>query len=62
MPGFKGLTGRPQDTAVGMMPIAHSRRRCASVWAIVTRRQEVRPMNAASAMGAPLQSTIPRLR
>ena len=50
------------DTAVGMMPIAHSRRRCASVLAIVTRRQEVRPMNAVSAMGAPLQSTIARLR
>ena len=49
------------DTAVGMMPIAHSRRRRASVLAIVTRRQEVRPMNAVS-VGAPLQSTISRLR
>jgi hypothetical protein len=49
------------DTAVGMMPIAHSRR-CASVLAIVTGRQEVRPMNAVSAVGAPLQSTIARLR
>jgi hypothetical protein len=50
------------DTAVGMMPIAHSRRRGASVLAIVTGRQEVRPMNAVSAVGAPLQSTIARLR
>jgi hypothetical protein len=50
------------DTAVGMMPIAHSRRRCASVLAIVIRRQEVRPMNAVSTVGAPLQSTIARLR
>jgi hypothetical protein len=50
------------DTAVGMMSIAHSRRRCASVFAIVIRRQEVRPMNAVSTMGAPLQSTIARLR
>jgi hypothetical protein len=28
---------------------------------IVTRLQEVRPMNAVSAVGAPLQSTIARL-
>jgi len=50
------------DTAVGMMSIAHSRRRCASVFAIVIRRQEVRPMNAVSTVGAPLQSTIARMR
>jgi hypothetical protein len=46
------------DTAAGMMPIAHSCRRHASVLAIVIHRQEVRPMNAVSAVGAPLQSTI----
>ena len=50
------------DTATGIMPVAHSRRRCASVLAIVIRRQEVRPMNAVSTVGAPLQSTIARLR
>jgi hypothetical protein len=50
------------DTATGMMSMAHSRRRCASVLAIVIRRQEVRPMNAVSTVGAPLQSTIARLR
>jgi hypothetical protein len=49
------------DTATGMMPVAHSRRWRASVSAIVTRWQEVRPMNAVSAVGAPLQSTIARL-
>jgi len=38
------------------------RRRPVSVPAIVFHRQEVRPMNAASAVGAPLQSTIARLR
>ena len=37
------------------------RRRRASVPAIVIRRQEVRPMNAVSTVGAPLQSTIARL-
>jgi hypothetical protein len=45
------------DTAVGIMPTAHSRRRRASILAIVIHRQEVRPMNAVSAVGAPLQST-----
>jgi hypothetical protein len=50
------------DTAVGMMPMAHSRRGRASVLVIVIYRQEVRPMNAVSTVGAPLQSTIPRLR
>jgi hypothetical protein len=30
--------------------------------AIVIRQQEVRPMNAGSAVGAPLPSTIARLR
>jgi len=49
------------DTAVGMMPIAHSHRRRASILAIVTRWQEVRPMNAVSVLRAPLQSTIARL-
>jgi hypothetical protein len=38
------------------------RRRCAIVPAIVIHRQEVRPMNAVSAVGAPLQFTIARLR
>jgi hypothetical protein len=33
----------------------------AKVLAIVINRQEVSPMNAVSAMGAPLQSTISRL-
>jgi len=37
-------------------------RRCASVPAIVIHRQEVSPMNAVSAVGAPLQCTIARLR
>ncbi|MCU1671114.1 MAG: hypothetical protein JWP40_4041 [Blastococcus sp.] len=37
-------------------------RRCAIVPAIVIHRQEVRPMNAVSAVGAPLQFTIARLR
>jgi hypothetical protein len=45
------------DTAVGMMPTAPSRR-CASILAIAIHQQEVRPMNAVSAVGAPLQSTI----
>jgi hypothetical protein len=53
---------RSKRTPVGMMPIAHSRLWRASVFAIVARRQEVRPMNAVSAVGAPLQSTIARLR
>jgi hypothetical protein len=50
------------DAATGLMPIAP---RVAGVLAfppIVIHRQEVRPMHAVSAMGAPLQSTIPRLR
>jgi Na+-translocating ferredoxin:NAD+ oxidoreductase RnfC subunit len=38
------------------------RRRCASVYAIVIHRQEVSPMDAVSAVGASLQSTIARLR
>jgi hypothetical protein len=50
------------DTAVGMMPAAHSRRGRASVLAVVIRRPEVSPMNAVSTVGAPLQSTIARLR
>jgi hypothetical protein len=50
------------DTATGMMPAAQRRRRHASVVAIVIHRQEVSPMNAVSAVGAPLQSTIARLR
>jgi len=39
-----------------------TRRLRASVLAIVIHRQEVSPMNAVSAVGAPLQSTIARLR
>ena len=50
------------EPAIGMMPIAHPRRRRANVLAIVIHRQEVSPMNAVSAVGAPLQSTIARLR
>ena len=46
------------DTAVGIMPTAPSRRRCASILAIAIHQQEVRPINAVSAVGAPLQSTI----
>ena len=42
-------------------PTAHGNRR-ANVLAIVIHRQEVRPMYAVSAVGAPLQSTIARLR
>jgi H+/Cl- antiporter ClcA len=41
--------------------IVHSRRRCASVWAIVIRGREVSPMNAASIAGLPSQPTIARL-
>jgi len=37
------------------------RRRSVSIPAIVIYRQEVRPMYAGSAVGAPLQSTISRL-
>ena len=51
-----------RDTATGMMQVVHCVARRASVRAIVVHRQEVRPMNAVSAMGAPLQSTIARLR
>jgi hypothetical protein len=51
-----------RDTATGMMQAAQRVARRASVRAIVIYRQEVRPMNAVSAMGAPLQSTIARLR
>jgi hypothetical protein len=47
------------DTATGMTPMAH---RVAGVLAIVIYRQEVSPMNAVSAVGAPLQFTIARLR
>ena len=43
-------------------PDAHARARRASVLAIVIHRQEVSPMNAVSDQGAPLQSTIARLR
>jgi hypothetical protein len=39
-----------------------ARYRCVIVPAIVIHRQEVRPMNAVSAVGAPLPSTIARLR
>jgi hypothetical protein len=42
--------------------MAHSCRRRASVVVIVIHRREVRPMNAVSAVGAPLPSTIARLR
>lgn len=49
------------DAAFGMMPNAHPVRRRASILAIVIHRQEVRPMNTVSAVGAPLQSTIARL-
>ncbi len=50
------------DTPTGMMPVGVPRRRRANVLAIVIHRQEVSPMNAVSAVGAPLQSTIARLR
>jgi hypothetical protein len=42
-------------------PTAHGNRR-ANVLAIVIHRQEVRPMNSVSVVGAPLQATIARLR
>jgi hypothetical protein len=51
-----------RDTATGAMPIAHCVAGPASIPAIVIYRQEVRPMYAVSAVGAPLQSTIERLR
>jgi hypothetical protein len=44
------------------MPVAHRVAGRANVPVIVIYQQEVRPMNAVSAMGAPPQSTIPRLR
>ncbi len=44
------------------MTVASRPSRRASVLAIVIHRQEVRPVNAVSAVGAPLQSTIARLR
>ncbi len=50
------------DTAAGMTPIGHRVAGRANVLAIVIHRQEVRPMNAVSAVGAPLQFTIARLR
>ena len=46
----------------GMMPIAHRVAGVLAFSAIVIYRQEVSPMNAVSAVGAPLQSTIARLR
>jgi hypothetical protein len=53
--------GPRSDTAVGMMPIAQVRRPSATVSRIATRRQEVRPVNAVIALGAPLQPTMERL-
>ena len=50
------------DTATGLMPVAHRVAGVLEIWRIVIHRQEVRPMNAVSAVGAPLQSTIARLR
>jgi hypothetical protein len=50
------------DTATGVDPGCAPRRRCAIVPVIVIHRQEVSPMNAVSAVGAPLPSTIARLR
>ena len=52
-------TGKPSASPVKRLA---PRRRRASVSAIVIQRQEVSPMNAVSAVGAPLQSTIARLR
>jgi hypothetical protein len=45
----------PKSTCCARLP------RCAKIPLIVTRLQEVRPMNAVSVMGAPLKSTILRL-
>ena len=50
------------DTTSGRKADCPPRRGTASVQAIVIYRQEVRPMYAVSAVGAPLQSTIARLR
>jgi hypothetical protein len=50
------------DTASGMKPIAHRLAGVLASPAIVIHRQEVSPVNAVSALGAPLQSTIARLR
>jgi hypothetical protein len=49
-------------TGTGLIPVAYRAAGRASVPVIVSYRQEVRPMNAASAVGAPLPSTIARLR
>jgi hypothetical protein len=58
-----GTVNCPVDGArsVGMVSIVRLCRRSARVPAIVNHRQEVRPMNAVSIVGAPLQSTIARL-
>ena len=49
------------DVRINPFDIPSETNRCASVSMIVTRRQEVRPMNAVFTVGAPLQSTIARL-
>jgi len=49
------------DTATGMMPAAQRVAGVLASLAIVIHRQEVSPMNAVSAVGALLQSTIARL-
>ena len=65
--GLSYRAGRPPVRGIlpetcGLMPTdCVLGRRRANVLAIVTHRQEVRPMNAVSALGAPLQSTIARL-
>jgi hypothetical protein len=51
-----------RDTANRRNADGAPRRRSVSVQAIVIYRQEVRPMDAVSAVGAPLQCTIARLR
>ena len=50
------------DMATGVMPIEECVAGRANVSAIVIHRQEVKPMTAISAVGAPLQCTIARLR
>jgi hypothetical protein len=56
--GYTVLPATVQGILRCELPTAHRPRRPASIPAIVIYRQEVRPMYAVSAVGAPLQSTI----
>jgi hypothetical protein len=51
-----------RNTVTGVMPVAHRVGRLLTYGWIVIYQQEVSPMNAVSAVGAPPPSTISRLR